>query len=110
MSKVVCLGVLIFLTACASSSEAIDTESSAGFVACVNADAHGRISDGYIIRSTGNPAVIARLFEQLLKDGVPDTAVGGMPLGWTVASVSEKNAAPLSTPNTCGPSSAAKVN
>jgi hypothetical protein len=65
-------------------------------------NSQGKAREGYILSSVGDQASIKQLFDQAMRDGVPDTVVGVTLAGWHVVEANEKNASPLPMPPSCG--------
>jgi|HubBroStandDraft_5_1064220.scaffolds.fasta_scaffold02831_2 hypothetical protein len=76
---------------------------NAALVACIGTNSEGRARDGYIITSVGDEASIRQLFDEVMRDGIPDTVVGISRAGWHVVGANEKNATPIPTPPSCEP-------
>jgi hypothetical protein len=77
---------------------------TAALVVCVKHNSHGRIWDGYIINSVGDPVKVKRMFDDIVQEGIPDTTVSPpMFAGWSLVEEHQKNAVPLPVPASCGP-------
>ena len=95
--------VALALSACAGPPlPAEGGLQNAALVACIWVNTYGRVYDPYVIRSSGDPVAVKRMFDRMVWEGVPRTVVG-WPSEWEVIELRQKDGPELPKPDSCGP-------